>query len=71
MSINVKLAVESVYRLTVSGKDLICDAVGLPESTQYSFGEVGGGDVLDRTINHTPKYPHNPGEERERGERES
>ena len=52
------------------GKDLICNAIGLSEGTQYSFSEVGGGDVIDRTINHTPKYPHYPGEEgrgRERG----
>ena len=50
----------------MSGKDLIRNAVSLPESTQYSFSEVGGRDILDRTINHTSKYPHDPGGEREK-----
>ena len=48
----------------MSGKDLVSDAVSLPESAQYSFSEVGRGDVLDRTINHASKYPHNPGGKR-------
>ena len=45
----------------MSGEDLICDAVSLSESTQYSLSEVGGGDIIDRTINQASKYPHNPG----------
>ena len=53
----------------MSGEDLVSDAVSLPESAQNSFSEVGRGDVLNGTINHTSKYPHNPGGERggERG----
>ena len=53
----------------MSGEDLISDAVSLPESAQNSFSEVGRGDVLNGTINHASKYPHNPGGEREGRER--
>ena len=55
--------------LTMSGEDLACNAVSLSESTQYSFSEVGGGDVVNRTFNHASKYPYNPeGEGRKGGE---
>ena len=56
--------------LTMSGEDLACNAVSLSESTQYSFSEVGGGDVVNRTFNHASKYPYNPEGEGRKGGRE-
>lgn len=34
--------------------------VCLPESGQDTGGEVGGGDLLNRSMHHTSKYPDHP-----------